>query len=159
MYGKCIVADYNGVYKDMCAKEFLRLKDCYLVSFLWTVISVGGAFEGGMADLGRRERGLGDGLMGGRRMRRRNEQGLKMRRVGTVALRPVSSSILSLHTIIKALYHAAKLDFSAILHRPPARRHTTGVLISAKRLLSAPLVPPPRSRPQPSHPELRPQPA
>ena len=34
MYGKCILADYNAVHKDMCAKEFLRLKDCYLVSFV-----------------------------------------------------------------------------------------------------------------------------
>lgn len=32
VYGKCILADYNAVQKDMCAKEFLRLKDCYLVS-------------------------------------------------------------------------------------------------------------------------------
>lgn len=31
-YGKCIVADYNTVYKDKCLTEFLRLKDCYLVS-------------------------------------------------------------------------------------------------------------------------------
>ncbi|KAI8405339.1 hypothetical protein FOFC_14818 [Fusarium oxysporum] len=30
-YGKCIVADYNAVHKDKCAKEFMRLKDCYLV--------------------------------------------------------------------------------------------------------------------------------
>ncbi|PTB36677.1 hypothetical protein M441DRAFT_150306 [Trichoderma asperellum CBS 433.97] len=30
-YGKCIVADYNDVTKDKCAREFLRLKDCYLV--------------------------------------------------------------------------------------------------------------------------------
>ena len=32
MYGKCIVADYNSVHKDKCSKEFLKLKDCYLVS-------------------------------------------------------------------------------------------------------------------------------
>ncbi|KAI1397284.1 hypothetical protein F4819DRAFT_472540 [Hypoxylon fuscum] len=32
MYGKCIVADYNSVHKDKCANEFLRLKDCFLVS-------------------------------------------------------------------------------------------------------------------------------
>lgn len=31
MYGKCIVADYNSVHKDKCAKEFLKLKECYLV--------------------------------------------------------------------------------------------------------------------------------
>ncbi|KAL4869747.1 hypothetical protein BDV12DRAFT_71872 [Aspergillus spectabilis] len=30
-YGKCIVADYQGVHKDMCAKEFMKLKDCFLV--------------------------------------------------------------------------------------------------------------------------------
>lgn len=30
-YGKCIVADYQSVHEDMCAKEFMRLKDCYLV--------------------------------------------------------------------------------------------------------------------------------
>lgn len=30
-YGKCVVADYNAVQKDMCAKEFMRLKDCFLV--------------------------------------------------------------------------------------------------------------------------------
>lgn len=31
VYGKCIVADYNAVEKDKCVKEFMRLKDCYLV--------------------------------------------------------------------------------------------------------------------------------
>lgn len=30
-YGKCVVADYNSVHKDMCVKEFMRLKDCFLV--------------------------------------------------------------------------------------------------------------------------------
>ena len=30
-YGKCILADYQFVHQDMCAKEFVRLKDCYLV--------------------------------------------------------------------------------------------------------------------------------
>ncbi|KIW53319.1 hypothetical protein PV05_08902 [Exophiala xenobiotica] len=29
-YGKCILADYQSTYQDMCAKEFMRLKDCYL---------------------------------------------------------------------------------------------------------------------------------
>ncbi|KAJ6001490.1 hypothetical protein N7522_006717, partial [Penicillium canescens] len=33
-YGKCVVTDYNSVHKDMCAKEFMRLKNCYLVSDL-----------------------------------------------------------------------------------------------------------------------------
>ncbi|KAF4125953.1 hypothetical protein GMORB2_1199 [Geosmithia morbida] len=32
VYGKCIVADYNSVHKDKCAKEFLRLKDCYIMA-------------------------------------------------------------------------------------------------------------------------------
>ena len=32
-YGKCIVADYQSVHQDMCAREFMRLKECYLVSF------------------------------------------------------------------------------------------------------------------------------
>jgi len=27
------VADYNNVYKDKCKTEFMKLKDCYLVSF------------------------------------------------------------------------------------------------------------------------------
>jgi hypothetical protein len=31
VYGRCIVADYNSVYKDKCAVEFMKLKDCYLV--------------------------------------------------------------------------------------------------------------------------------
>ncbi|KAJ5224894.1 uncharacterized protein N7469_008397, partial [Penicillium citrinum] len=31
-YGKCVVADYNSVHKDMCAKEFMKLKDCVMVS-------------------------------------------------------------------------------------------------------------------------------
>ncbi len=32
VYGKCIVADYNSVHKDKCLTEFLRLKECYVVS-------------------------------------------------------------------------------------------------------------------------------
>ncbi|CAM1509250.1 Fc.00g029890.m01.CDS01 [Cosmosporella sp. VM-42] len=32
IYGKCIVADYNAVHKDMCVKEFMKLKDCYLAA-------------------------------------------------------------------------------------------------------------------------------
>ncbi|KAK3949406.1 hypothetical protein QBC32DRAFT_349229 [Pseudoneurospora amorphoporcata] len=31
-YGKCILADYNSVHKDLCANEFLRLKNCYLLA-------------------------------------------------------------------------------------------------------------------------------
>jgi hypothetical protein len=30
-YGKCIVADYNNVKKDMCLKEFLKFQECYMV--------------------------------------------------------------------------------------------------------------------------------
>jgi len=26
------MADYNNVYKDKCATEFMKLKECYLVS-------------------------------------------------------------------------------------------------------------------------------
>ncbi|KAH7320313.1 hypothetical protein B0I35DRAFT_478571 [Stachybotrys elegans] len=32
VYGRCIVADYNSVHKDKCVKEFMRLKDCYLLA-------------------------------------------------------------------------------------------------------------------------------
>jgi hypothetical protein len=32
VYGKCILVDFNSVHKDQCAKEFMKLKDCYLVS-------------------------------------------------------------------------------------------------------------------------------
>lgn len=32
-YGKCILQDYQSVHQDMCAREFMRLKDCYLVRF------------------------------------------------------------------------------------------------------------------------------
>ncbi|KAJ5682556.1 hypothetical protein N7462_005721 [Penicillium macrosclerotiorum] len=31
-YGKCVVADYNSVHKDMCVKEFMRLKNCVLAA-------------------------------------------------------------------------------------------------------------------------------
>lgn len=31
VYGKCVIADYQSVQKDMCVKEFMRLKECYLV--------------------------------------------------------------------------------------------------------------------------------
>lgn len=34
-YGKCIVAEYQNVRKDMCAKEFMQLKNCYLVSLIY----------------------------------------------------------------------------------------------------------------------------
>lgn len=34
MYGKCIAANYQNVSKDMCVKEFMALKDCYLVNLL-----------------------------------------------------------------------------------------------------------------------------
>ncbi|KAH8601375.1 hypothetical protein B0O99DRAFT_563395 [Bisporella sp. PMI_857] len=32
VYGQCIMADYNAVYKDKCLTEFLRLKNCYLAA-------------------------------------------------------------------------------------------------------------------------------
>jgi hypothetical protein len=31
-YGKCIFRDYNNVTKGMCQVEFMRLKECVLVS-------------------------------------------------------------------------------------------------------------------------------
>ena len=31
VYGKCVAANYQNVSRDMCAKEFIALKDCYLV--------------------------------------------------------------------------------------------------------------------------------
>jgi NADH dehydrogenase [ubiquinone] 1 alpha subcomplex assembly factor 8 len=33
VYGKCIAQDYNNVGKDKCAKEFLRLQQCYTVRY------------------------------------------------------------------------------------------------------------------------------
>jgi len=30
VYGKCIAMSYQNAHKDMCAKEFMMLKDCYL---------------------------------------------------------------------------------------------------------------------------------
>ncbi|KAF2766206.1 hypothetical protein EJ03DRAFT_330271 [Teratosphaeria nubilosa] len=30
VYGKCIAANYQNASKDMCAKEFMLLKDCYI---------------------------------------------------------------------------------------------------------------------------------
>ncbi|EMF14050.1 uncharacterized protein SEPMUDRAFT_124339 [Sphaerulina musiva SO2202] len=30
VYGKCVAANYQNVKKDMCAREFLALKDCYI---------------------------------------------------------------------------------------------------------------------------------
>jgi hypothetical protein len=32
VYSKCVSSNFQNVKKDMCAKEFLALKDCYLVS-------------------------------------------------------------------------------------------------------------------------------
>lgn len=28
-FGRCIAQDFNGVYKDKCLTEFLKLKECY----------------------------------------------------------------------------------------------------------------------------------
>jgi hypothetical protein len=39
-YGKCIVAEYQNVRKDMCAKEFMQLKNCYLVSLMYPLRKV-----------------------------------------------------------------------------------------------------------------------
>ncbi|KAF2091947.1 hypothetical protein K490DRAFT_61393 [Saccharata proteae CBS 121410] len=32
VYGQCILADYRNVHKDMCLKEFMKLKDCFLAA-------------------------------------------------------------------------------------------------------------------------------
>ncbi|CAK7270953.1 hypothetical protein SEPCBS119000_004352 [Sporothrix epigloea] len=32
IYGRCVVVDYNAVYKDKCVAEFSKLKDCYLAA-------------------------------------------------------------------------------------------------------------------------------
>lgn len=37
VYGKCIFADYTNVHKDMCANEFMKLKECYLASPTTTI--------------------------------------------------------------------------------------------------------------------------
>ncbi len=37
-----MTADYNDVFKDKCAAEFLRLKECYLVSPSWGVVDTFG---------------------------------------------------------------------------------------------------------------------
>ena len=36
-YGKCVAAEYQNARKDMCVQEFMRLKDCYLVSCFYLV--------------------------------------------------------------------------------------------------------------------------
>lgn len=41
MYGKCIAANYQNVSKDMCAKEFMMLKDCYLVRLFFLLLVKG----------------------------------------------------------------------------------------------------------------------
>lgn len=37
VYGRCIAQDFNGVYKDKCLAEFLKLKDCYTVCHIFDV--------------------------------------------------------------------------------------------------------------------------
>jgi len=32
-YGRCVVEDYNALYKDKCLKQFLKLKTCYQAAF------------------------------------------------------------------------------------------------------------------------------
>jgi hypothetical protein len=39
VYGKCVGSNFQNAKKDMCAKEFLALKDCYLVSD-WSLIGL-----------------------------------------------------------------------------------------------------------------------
>jgi hypothetical protein len=33
VYGKCIVSDYNNVFKDKCGAEFIKLQQCYTVGY------------------------------------------------------------------------------------------------------------------------------
>ena len=40
MYGKCVAANYQNVSKDMCVKEFMVLKNCYLVKYLNALLCV-----------------------------------------------------------------------------------------------------------------------
>lgn len=49
VYGKCIAANYQNAHRDMCAKEFMLLKDCYLVrdSLSNRLISADSRLEGG----------------------------------------------------------------------------------------------------------------
>jgi len=67
------VADYNAVYKDKCLTDFMRLKDCYLVSvlyfmhflssfFWWRGVSARGGGSSG-ADVVRRLRRKSGDLM------------------------------------------------------------------------------------------------
>ncbi|RMY16357.1 hypothetical protein D0867_00402 [Hortaea werneckii] len=30
VYGKCVASNFQNVSKDMCVKEFMALKDCYV---------------------------------------------------------------------------------------------------------------------------------
>ncbi|KAF2744881.1 hypothetical protein M011DRAFT_407876 [Sporormia fimetaria CBS 119925] len=31
-YGKCILADYNNVHLEKCGAEFMKLRECFMVS-------------------------------------------------------------------------------------------------------------------------------
>jgi hypothetical protein len=44
VYGKCIFADYNNVHKNMCATEFMKLKECYLVRLTNTLYFIKSSF-------------------------------------------------------------------------------------------------------------------
>jgi hypothetical protein len=44
VYGKCIFADYNNVHKNMCATEFMKLKECYLVRLIKHIASCRNSF-------------------------------------------------------------------------------------------------------------------
>ncbi len=46
-YGKCILKDYQSVHQDMCVKEFMRLKECYVVSPFFLAVMVCEAGLGG----------------------------------------------------------------------------------------------------------------
>ena len=52
-YGKCVVKDYQSVHQGMCAREFLLLRECFLVSticlcvYVWEMGMGKGMWEGG----------------------------------------------------------------------------------------------------------------
>jgi hypothetical protein len=61
-YGKCVVADYTAVQKDMCAKEFMKLKNCFLVRHKVD-------FNGLVSNLTLLIGGIKEGLKGGQKAR------------------------------------------------------------------------------------------
>ncbi|EME83028.1 uncharacterized protein MYCFIDRAFT_36377 [Pseudocercospora fijiensis CIRAD86] len=38
VYGKCVAMNYQNVKKDLCAREFMALKDCYIVCQTYRIV-------------------------------------------------------------------------------------------------------------------------